>query len=147
MDTWSHQKGLGVIVLQFKCLVNRCTFISVISKISRTYYLRRLLLKLDTLPRSHLLLVEFFIQRVRCIATPPPYCTPRPPSLMPCLLQDIASRWYHRSICLVLIIVVYITTEWLIRRMFTSNLQNGRNNHPCLQFRVPNDIDESSRLT
>ena len=56
---------------------------------------------------SHLL-VEFCIQQGICSAQHPlQYDTPPPQSPLPHLLQEMASRWCHRSVCLELKIEVY----------------------------------------
>ena len=50
-----------------------------------------------------------------CI-TPLQYGTPSPPSSMPRLLQEMASRWYHRSVCLVWTIDIYACTHCKLLR-------------------------------
>ena len=64
-----------------------------------TYYHRLLLLKLVKQPRSHLV-VEVWIQWGLWTA-------PTPSKPIPCSLQEMAVRWCHRSVCLVLTIDVY----------------------------------------
>ena len=60
------------------------------------------MLKPATQIRSYLL-VEFRIQQGICTAPQTlQYGTPPPQSHMPRLLQEMASRWYHRPVCLVL---------------------------------------------
>ena len=76
------------------------------SYISPPLYHRRLLFKLDTLLRSHLV-VEVIIQRGICTAPPPPILYSTPPSLMLRWMQNSTSRWCHQSVCLVLTIEVY----------------------------------------
>ena len=77
----------------------------IISKVHIPWHGRQLL-KLDTQIHSHLL-VEFCIQQGKCTATPPPIWIPPLPSPIPCSLQEMASRWYHRSVCLDFTIEVY----------------------------------------
>ena len=79
------------------------------SYISPPLYHRRLLFKLDTLLRSHLV-VEVIIQRGICTAPPPPILYSTPPSLMLRWMQNSTSRWCHQSVCLVLTIEVYALT-------------------------------------
>ena len=65
---------------------------------------RLLLLKLDKKTQSHLV-VEVCIQQTRHM-----YWYPTPPSPMPCSLQELAGRWCHLFVCLVLTIGVYALT-------------------------------------
>ena len=62
------------------------------------------LLKLDTQPSASRILYP-----TRDMYCTPPLedGTPAPPSPMPRLLQEMASRWCHQSACLVLTIDIY----------------------------------------
>ena len=69
----------------------------------------RLLLKLDKHPYSYLLVEFLHPMRHKYCPTPTPLenCTPPPPSPMPHLLQEMASRWCPGLVCLILTIEVF----------------------------------------
>ena len=63
------------------------------------------------------------------------YCTTPPPSAMPRLLQEMAGRWCHRCVCLVLIIDVSelrftLITLYQARALSTMGFSTSRTLDP-----------------
>ena len=65
--------------------------------------------------------ILFTIRHMYC-TQPLQYGTPPLPSSMPCLLQEMANRWCHRYVCLVLTIEFYGSTYPVKLRLTLSSL-------------------------